>query len=140
MIKFGYLILLIACLWDISSAQSYANYSDLVDLVLTNYNPDIIPLENQGALMNISLSGYLYMLMEVDVVLGKISLLMSLIIEWQDWKMTWSPSDFGNLNEIQIPKKKVWTPAFVVSTPFDFNTLGEECNQHILLFIFQLTE
>ena len=140
MIKFGYLILLIACLWDISSTQSYANYSDLVDLVLTNYNPDIIPLENQGALMNISLSGYLYMLMEVDVVLGKISVLMSLIIEWQDWKMTWSPSDFGNLNEIQIPKKKVWTPAFVVSTPFDFNTLGEECNQHILLFIFQLTE
>ena len=130
MTKLAYLFLLNICSWGISSAQSYANYSNLVNHVLTQYNPDIIPLENQVTLMTISVSGYLYMLMEVDVILGKITVLMSLTVEWTDSKIKWRPRDFGNLNEIQIPKNKVWTPAFIVSTPFDFNTLGEECNQH----------
>ena len=117
------------------SGQSYLNYSNLVTDVLNGYNPDIIPLDDHTQTMFINTSGTLYSLVDVDVVLGKVTVVLELHADWMDSQINWIPSDYGNLAEISIPKKNVWTPYFVLGTPLDFTTIGWYLKNGTFFFI-----
>ena len=114
------------CIFGHAAAQSYSNYSNLVNTVLSGYNSDIIPLDDHSQTMTIAVSGNLYTLLDVDVVLGKMTVVFGLNAKWMDSQIHWTPSDYGNLSYIMIPGKDVWTPDFVLGTPVDFTRLG--CN------------
>ena len=118
------LILLTLRFCGFIEAQTYANYSNLVTAVLTGYNTDIIPLDDHSQTLTVTVSGFLYSLMEVDVILSKITIVFSLDAQWIDSQIQWTPSTYGNLNAISITRKNVWTPPFVLATPVDFTTLG----------------
>ena len=34
--------------------------------------------------------------------------------EWQDQKLTWNPSEYGNVKRLYVPSDKIWLPDIVL--------------------------
>ncbi|XP_045167798.2 acetylcholine receptor subunit alpha-like [Mercenaria mercenaria] len=111
-------------------------YDDVLNLrttLLTSYNADILPLDDQSGSLNINLSMVLFAMPDVDPVRGAITMGIMVTQEWYDERLTWTPSDHNDTTSISIKSEDVWTPPLTVSNPVKFTLLDTSWMQVMIM-------
>uniref|UniRef100_A0A3B3VCZ3 Cholinergic receptor nicotinic alpha 3 subunit n=1 Tax=Poecilia latipinna TaxID=48699 RepID=A0A3B3VCZ3_9TELE len=70
----------------------------LFSVIFSNYNQYIRPVENVS-----------------DPVIVQFEVSMSQLVKiWNDYKLKWDPKDFGGVEFIRVPSKRIWKPDIVL--------------------------
>lgn len=119
---------------DVSKTQSYENVTNLRSTLLTSYNSDVLPVNNQSETLNINLTTYVFTISSVDQVQGAVTMGVMVAQEWFDEKLTWTPSDHNGITTISIKSEDVWTPPLTVSNPVEFTMLDKSWMQVMYMY------
>ncbi|KAI3366163.1 hypothetical protein L3Q82_009987 [Scortum barcoo] len=67
-----------------------------------------------------------------DVVIVKFGLSIAQLIdvEWTDYKLQWSPSDFDNVTSIRVPSELIWVPDIVLYNKYKTHTFNTTKIKH----------
>ncbi|XP_062583244.1 neuronal acetylcholine receptor subunit alpha-3-like [Saccostrea cucullata] len=64
---------------------------------------------------------------DFDEISGVLSIVCGLGMFWQDFRLTWTPSNYGDIEEIPVPKEKIWIPnIFLIDPANKMEALGDE--------------
>ncbi|GMT06474.1 hypothetical protein PENTCL1PPCAC_28648, partial [Pristionchus entomophagus] len=68
----------------------------------------------------------------VDEKHQTIEVILKANIEWQDYRLTWNPYQYGGINEVFLSRESIWRPAIL---PCNFTSLVTDDNEkgHILV-------
>ncbi|KAL3313776.1 hypothetical protein Ciccas_007625, partial [Cichlidogyrus casuarinus] len=79
-----------------------------------SYDPDIRPVlqHHESLLLFMNLS--LIQIVDVDLKNQFMTIRVHVNQEWRDPNFIWDPLQFGNISEINIPSKDIWTPDLVL--------------------------
>uniref|UniRef100_A0A3B3TWI0 Cholinergic receptor nicotinic alpha 3 subunit n=1 Tax=Poecilia latipinna TaxID=48699 RepID=A0A3B3TWI0_9TELE len=82
-----------------SSAAVDPTEHRLFSVIFSNYNQYIRPVENVS-----------------DPVIVQFEVSMSQLVKviWNDYKLKWDPKDFGGVEFIRVPSKRIWKPDIVL--------------------------
>ncbi|XP_048731357.2 neuronal acetylcholine receptor subunit alpha-3-like [Ostrea edulis] len=116
--------------YELSISVRAALYSDAVSLmedVFKNYSTDIRPNQNLSEATEVSLDPYVFSVNDFDEVSGVISIVCGLRLIWHDFRLTWTPSDYGGLVDLPVPKKKLWVPnIFLIDPANKMEAIGDD--------------
>ncbi|XP_048731356.2 neuronal acetylcholine receptor subunit alpha-9-like [Ostrea edulis] len=120
--------LLIGVLLMISSqAAQYSDAESLLQVVFNNYSTDIVPKENLSEVFEVSIYPYVFSVNDFNEVSGVISIVSGFVLTWHDFRLTWTPSNYGGLQDLAVPKKKLWVPnIFLVDPANKMEAIGDE--------------
>lgn len=119
----GVLLTVSAASWKCVRGQEYDDMTKLRSDLLVNYHSDVRPLNNQSHSMTVSISLYLYNVLEVDSVRGVITLVLSLMCSWVDQRLVWDPAMYGGINNVLYYQYELWKPPMVLGTPVAFTAM-----------------
>lgn len=92
--------------------QSDRLYNDL----MKNFNKYVRPTEVSPVTVNVSF--YLVGVKEFDEVNGMFSVTGFFQVTWQDSRLRWDPSAYGDLQILELPERKTWIPNVSLLNPF----------------------
>ena len=116
-----------------AGGQTYDNVFNLRTSLLTSYNADMLPLNDQSTSLNINLSMMVFTMPEVDHVQGAITMGIMVTQEWYDERLTWTPSVHNGTMSILMKAENIWTPPLAVSNPVKFTLLDTPWMQAMLM-------
>lgn len=96
---------------------SYSDAERLLGDLFQNYSTDIRPIQNLSEPTIISLYPFIFSLNNFDEVSGVITIVGGISLEWHDFRLTWTPSNYGDIMKLLIPKKKLWVPNVFLIDP-----------------------
>ena len=100
----------------------------LADL-LTDYDTNVRPVENQTEPVNVYLHMLIKSIQEFDEVKGMFAFVGGMYVTWTDSSMKWDPAQYGGLTEVTVHSKRVWVPNLALSTPSDeMQSPGQDWN------------
>jgi hypothetical protein len=109
------------------SAAQYSDAVSLLDDVFKNYSTDIRPKENLSETLEVALDPYVFSVNDIDEVSGVISIVCGLRLAWHDFRLTWTPSNYGGLETLPVPKQKLWVPnIFLIDPAKKMEAIGDE--------------
>ncbi|XP_072051061.1 neuronal acetylcholine receptor subunit alpha-3-like [Amphiura filiformis] len=79
-----------------------------------DYNPRIRPVENDTETLLVEFGLSMSQLIDVDEKNQIITTCVWLKQAWTDSRLTWDPSEFANINVLQVPSEKLWIPDIVL--------------------------
>ncbi|OWF50066.1 Neuronal acetylcholine receptor subunit alpha-6 [Mizuhopecten yessoensis] len=92
----------------------------LMDDLVSNYSREIRPAKNTSAAVTVNTSFFLLHILDVDEVAGSIWLSGGMTLMWEDFRLEWEPSDYGDIWYITVNSSKIWTPTiFLISSAAD---------------------
>ncbi|XP_063400916.1 acetylcholine receptor subunit alpha-1-B-like [Mytilus trossulus] len=98
-------------------------YSDLLD----GHNKMIRPLHDNKKSTMVNMSFSLISIKDFDEVTGKFSVVGLLKVTWQDNRMIWNKTEYGNMNSIIFEQNDVWKPNLFLGNAFDdMSAIGED--------------
>ncbi|XP_033753140.1 neuronal acetylcholine receptor subunit alpha-6-like [Pecten maximus] len=86
--------------------------------MLTNYNRDLSPNNDQMDPVTLYVSFNMFSLKEFDDLNGKLAILGAVRITWNDDRMIWDPQQYGNITSVSLAESKVWIPFAGVGKPY----------------------
>ncbi|XP_069134197.1 neuronal acetylcholine receptor subunit alpha-7-like [Argopecten irradians] len=99
----------------------------LTNTLLSNYTREIFPLHNFSDTLNIDISMFLMSIIDFDELSGVITLSAGIILTWPDFRLQWTPNDYGGIQKIRINSLKVWVPkVYVINAADDFRQFGAD--------------
>lgn len=104
-----------------SIGGTLTDYDSLYNAILTGYNKDGRPVQDQGTTMNVTLSFTLITIANLDEVTSEMITVGSFNIAWQDEKIRWNPSSYGNTLALFIDESVVWKPSMTFLNPMSTN-------------------
>lgn len=107
------------------NGQTYDNMTKLRTDLLTGYDPDIIPLQNQSTFLELKMAVQYYGIVEVDSVKGILTLVAGAFCQWTDQKLVWNSTDYGGISKMVIKQSAIWTPVIALGTPIEFQQLSK---------------
>ncbi|XP_045167797.2 neuronal acetylcholine receptor subunit beta-3-like [Mercenaria mercenaria] len=116
-----------------TQCQTYDDVLNLRTTLLTSYDADILPLDDQSDSLNINLTMVIFKMPEVDPVRGAISMGIMVTQEWYDERLTWTPADHNGTMGISIKSEDVWTPPLTVANPVTFTLLDTSWMQVMIM-------
>lgn len=127
----------------ISVTSSNPDAKRLYDDLLSNYNKLVRPVVNVSDALTVHIKLKLSQL--IDVNLKNQIMTTNLWVEqsWYDYKLTWDPRDYGNVDILHVPSDHIWRPDIVVrifykTKHFENITFIEILywtNSHIIVFL-----
>ena len=119
------------------AAQNITEMRDLHTKLLTGYNKNVRPSNNQTAPFPVSMLLYLSALRDLDEIEEQLSVVMVVIMKWHDASLTWSPAQNSNITKIQLTGQDVWKPLLTVFNPFNQQIyIGDKEEVSLSLFYF----
>ncbi|CAB54450.1 Neuronal acetylcholine receptor subunit eat-2 [Caenorhabditis elegans] len=115
-IAFFTLILLVSIERVYSSDEEYRLLKDLRE----GYDPVERPVADHRKPVNVKLRLILQQLVDVDERNQVITLVVWNQYTWNDYKLRWSPEEYGNITTLQIPHGTLWKPDILL-----FNSANE---------------
>lgn len=107
------------CLIYAVEGYTFANKTKLHKDLFKNYEKVLQPYENQMMPNEINFFFYMKSLTGLQDSSGKIGVLGSLGVEWNDFRLAWNPLDYGgDLNQTSVFVKDIWTPYLVLMNPY----------------------
>ncbi|XP_052067688.1 acetylcholine receptor subunit alpha-1-B-like [Mytilus californianus] len=98
-------------------------YSDL----LNDYNKMIRPIYDIKESTKVNLRFSLISIKDFDEVTGKFSVIGMLNINWQDNRMIWNKTEYGNIHSMIFGQNDVWKPNLFLGNAFDdMSAIGED--------------
>jgi len=96
-------------------AGSYMDYQKkLYRYLLNDYDKAIRPAENSGQVLTVKVNLHLTSLDDLDAGRQLMSATGWLPQVWTDFQLTWNPSDYGGIREIEVPIILLWHPDITV--------------------------
>nr|XP_034318297.1 acetylcholine receptor subunit alpha-like [Crassostrea gigas] len=106
---------------------SYSDAEQLLGDLFQNYSTDIRPNQNLSEATKVSMHPLIFSLNDFDEVSGVISIVFGIILDWHDFRLTWTPSNYGDIEMLPIPKKKLWVPSvFLINPANKMEALGND--------------
>uniref|UniRef100_A0A0K0EJU8 Neur_chan_LBD domain-containing protein n=1 Tax=Strongyloides stercoralis TaxID=6248 RepID=A0A0K0EJU8_STRER len=112
----------------IDNVVSYlqSDTSELLNQLLSDYDKRIRPYADDGVPVKIDMTIVLGILTEIRENQQVASFVISHYQKWQDPKLTWDPSEYGNIKQIVIPQSYLWVPKLFIYNSMDTkDMLGE---------------
>ncbi|XP_043247148.1 acetylcholine receptor subunit alpha-like [Amphibalanus amphitrite] len=93
----------------------------LYDDLLSNYNKLVRPVKNTTDVLTVYIKLKLSQL--IDVNLKNQIMTTNLWVEqrWHDYKLTWEPAEYGNVQVLHVPSDHIWRPDIVLYNNADGN-------------------
>ncbi|XP_060064607.1 neuronal acetylcholine receptor subunit alpha-7-like [Ylistrum balloti] len=91
----------------------------LTNTLFSNYTKEIFPVYNFSDTLNIDISMFLLSIIDFDEVSGVITLSAGIMLDWNDYRLQWTPSEYGGMETLQVNSSNVWTPKVYVITAAD---------------------
>nr|XP_055030915.1 neuronal acetylcholine receptor subunit alpha-3 [Misgurnus anguillicaudatus] len=82
--------------------------------IFSNYNQYIRPVENVSDPVIVQFEVSMSQLVKVDEVNQIMETNLWLRHIWNDYKLKWDPKEFGGVEFIRVPSKKIWKPDIVL--------------------------
>ncbi|XP_033762731.1 acetylcholine receptor subunit beta-type unc-29-like [Pecten maximus] len=130
-----HVLMLMGVLTTMASAESSMDRSRLHKSLLQEaYDTTVYPGSTDSP-FQVSMDFRLTAFHDFDEKEGRFEVAGFLITKWNDERLVWDPSDFGQISSTQLPQSRVWTPSLVVWNtharirPFGFDTLPVRFNQ-----------
>ncbi|XP_012937358.2 neuronal acetylcholine receptor subunit beta-3-like [Aplysia californica] len=95
-----------------TKSEVYALYSMLFDANF--YNKDVRPVDNSSKSLEIFVTYSLLSLVSVDEKSQTMTTNTILELEWNDEYLSWDPVNYGGIQSILAPQKKMWIPDITV--------------------------
>ena len=96
------------------SFSSYHTTRKLSEQLLINYTNYIRPRINQSDLVDVSITPYIYAILEFDEEKGLFSWYGTFEIEWMDDFIKWNTSANDDLLTLNLPANRVWIPKIII--------------------------
>lgn len=116
-------LIMFTLLW-ISSAQLYSNMTRLKYLLLKDYQPSILPREDNNHIV-VNMSTEIYYNSGTDELRGTATFQIAIRAYWTDVKLKWDPKDFDGIDEVAFYQKEIWTPRLFLSATVAMSRANE---------------
>ncbi|XP_061172766.1 neuronal acetylcholine receptor subunit non-alpha-2-like [Saccostrea echinata] len=105
----------------------YSDAESLLQDVFQNYSTDIRPKENLSEVVEVSISSFIFSVNDFNEVSGVLSIVSGFMLIWHDFRLTWTPSNYGGIQELPVPKLKLWVPnIFLIDPAKKMEAIGDE--------------
>ncbi|XP_067934663.1 neuronal acetylcholine receptor subunit alpha-7-like [Watersipora subatra] len=91
----------------------------LINMLLKDYNSYERPAEIDNVPLKVEFQVTLRSIIDVHEKNQMINTNLWLDYRWKDYKLTWDPTDYGNITEIRLPQKLVWKPDILMYNSAD---------------------
>ncbi|CAI5453212.1 unnamed protein product [Caenorhabditis angaria] len=111
----GLLILFI--LTEVNSLSEFmANQTKLYDDLFKNYNSDLGCINTLAPKSPyiLKIETGMFKLVKIEEPEESVTFLFDLILTWHDERLEWNPEDYGGINHIYVPLKKIWVPEMTI--------------------------
>ncbi|XP_052275881.1 acetylcholine receptor subunit alpha-like [Dreissena polymorpha] len=99
--------------------QTQDQVEALYNNLLNGQNKNMRPAVNHAYPTDVNVSFELFQILDVDEVMGKLTISGLLKMEWYDHRMRWNPIDYGGVFTINVPSFATWKPDLVLTEPID---------------------
>ncbi|CAF3844544.1 unnamed protein product [Adineta steineri] len=86
----------------------------LLNELMKDYNKNVLPVQSINQKVNVTLGLKLSQLSDIDERNQIMTTNVWLEHEWSDYKLTWDPSQYGNIDIVEIPSSDIWVPDIVL--------------------------
>jgi hypothetical protein len=101
-----------------------------------SYNTKIRPVTEQNNAITVSIDFALVGINAFDDADQKLTTTGYLTVEWKDELLTWTPSDYDNIQSILVPQNEVWKPDITLDNGMESkSSLGQSFIQVLLKFL-----
>ncbi|OWF39109.1 Neuronal acetylcholine receptor subunit alpha-6 [Mizuhopecten yessoensis] len=103
----------------ISCAHAQGTMDDLLrlrDTLFQNYTMYFRPVYNLSDPIHVTFDMYLISILDLDEVTGTITLNCVVKISWSDYRLSWNPSNFGDITSFVFNASNVWKPRIYIAT------------------------
>ena len=100
-------------------AQTITDIENLYTSVMTSYKKSIRPNTNHSEPTYINISVEMFKIVEVNLPLGSISIVATVFASWEDTRISWTPSSYGNATKLTLGTSEVWYPQFLFQPAVD---------------------
>ncbi|XP_062583245.1 acetylcholine receptor subunit beta-like 1 [Saccostrea cucullata] len=105
----------------------YSDAESLLQDVFKNYSTEIRPKQNLSEVIDVSIVSFLFSVNDFDEVSGVFSIVSGFMLLWHDFRLTWTPSNYGGIQDLVVPKKKLWVPdIFLIDPANKMEAIGDE--------------
>ncbi|XP_059153300.1 acetylcholine receptor subunit alpha-L1-like [Physella acuta] len=96
-------------------------YNDLFDV----YDPEIRPILNHGESVQVQVTMYLAMILDLDIKKQVLKFSGFMSFQWKDELLVWNSSKYGGIQDIIAPQRQVWKPDITIYNNIHDSYLGE---------------
>jgi len=107
-------LILILFILKISGVKGNAEAKRLLHELMKDYNKYVLPVPSINQTVNVSLGLKLSQLSDIDERNQIMTTNVWLEHEWVDYKLTWIPSQYGEIDVVEIPSSDIWVPDIVL--------------------------
>merc|ERR1712212_393432 len=93
-------------------------HSEVLKMLLTDYEPHIVPLEGVNKTLEIAV-GVAMINMEELTRTGVLTTTTWMRMVWNDHRLQWNQTEFGNVSVIRLDPRKIWVPDIEVYNAAD---------------------
>lgn len=87
--------------------------------LLNGHDPNIRPVCRHSEPTTVHLDFFIDSIVEFDEKVGKFSISGCFKLKWIDEFLKWNKTDFGDIQEIKVSAKEIWTPELTLQNPND---------------------
>lgn len=95
----------------------FSDTSSLYQDLFANYSSDLRPQADLSQPIKIGIKLYLFSINNFDEISGILSAVVGISMQWKDFRLGWTPSNYGGVNTLTVPKDKIWTPNIYLIDP-----------------------
>ncbi|XP_061172754.1 acetylcholine receptor subunit beta-type unc-29-like [Saccostrea echinata] len=105
----------------------YSDAESLLQDVFQNYSTDIRPKENLSEVLEVFIQSMIFSVNDFDEVSGVLSIVSGFMLFWHDFRLIWTPSNYGEIKDLPVPKQKLWVPnIFLIDPAKKMEAIGNE--------------
>ncbi|XP_045175770.2 neuronal acetylcholine receptor subunit alpha-9-like [Mercenaria mercenaria] len=99
----------------VNSAYTAYDAMNLQSALASNYSSKVRPLESTS----VDVSFGMMHITELNIVNQQLHIVGFLMVMWTDSRLTWTPSDYGNMDITYIQLSDIWSPPLVLNNAAD---------------------
>ncbi|XP_066246979.1 acetylcholine receptor subunit beta-like 2 [Euwallacea similis] len=109
------------CTADVKTIEANPDAKRLYDDLLSNYNRLIRPVTNHTETVTVWMSLKLSQLIEMNLKNQIMTTNLWVVQKWVDYKLSWTPADYGGVEMLYVPSEHIWLPDIVLFNNADGN-------------------
>ncbi|KAJ6653653.1 hypothetical protein lerEdw1_008841 [Lerista edwardsae] len=110
---------LLLTLSSLTVVRSQNQEVKLFEDLMTNYNRNLRPAENEGDVINVTLKLTLTNLISLNEREEALTTNVWVEMQWSDYRLRWDPNAYGNITCLRISSTLVWLPDIVLENNID---------------------
>ncbi|KAK6169550.1 hypothetical protein SNE40_020584 [Patella caerulea] len=106
-------LLVLLCVYSVNTTDSHL--MRLHKNLFKRYNPDVRPVMNFAIAIEVKITLGLQAIRKIDENMETMVTTFWFELTWQDAFLNWNMSDYGDIELVSMPAKRIWTPDIYIS-------------------------